>query len=302
MIRVSRPIAGQKKINHKDSFELCYLRHKYIRRSRYNPTPEEMKPFEHIAYHLSMNTYKRYGNLFSSVGFEFEDVFNIAKVHAVSFLGLFAMQRMPDKYADFVKLFESIQDRKPMKRDILDKNQANFTLFLKQRMEDVVRVCRQKVRNIKGLPSDEYYYYYGPNPPPKSLRLLVKNHEKYGFRKLDVSVFKTIKRKAGLIHSMYFDFAGSYYIAIPIGKPFLTLKDLAGANLDPRDNIHNMNPEERLLRVEEGREWDSLQEEFFSKPNDVKINIFKNFIRANRTKRRYAEEVKTARRLLRTLE
>lgn len=302
MIKVSRPRAKRHKISHKDSFELCYLRHKYVRKAKYNPEPEEMKPFRNISYYMARKTFLRYRNLFLSIGFELEDLVSIANVHLVSFLGSFSLERMPDKYKEFVKVFSDIQERNPEKRDILDKNQANFTLFLKQRMEDVVRVCRQKVRNVKGMPSDEFQYYYGPNPPPKNLNLLTKDHERYGFRKLDSAVFKTIKKRAGLVHTTMFDFAGCYYVAVPLGRTFLSIKDLSGADLDPHDSAHNMSPEDIYLKTEERNVWEQKQKDFNDKPDDVKINIVKSFIRANRRKGRFSEEIRTARKLLRELE
>lgn len=299
---VSRPRAAKRKIHSKNEFELCYLRHKYFRRVKYNPTQEDMKPFMGIVTHLAKNTFFRYQNLFHLVGFEVEDLINIANVHLVSFLGLFSLQKMPDKYKEFIKVFKNIQEKAPETEDILDKNQANFTLFLKQRMEDVVRVCRQKARNIKGLPYEECYHYYGPNEPPKNLRDLIKNYEKLGFRKLDSAVFKTIKKKAGLVHTSIFDFAGNYYIAVPIEKISLSLKDFAGADMDPYDSLHNMTPEDIYFTSEDVEVWKQRKEEFNGKPNSAKAIIIRNFIKKNKNKNGFEDEIKTAKRLLKGFE
>lgn len=299
---VSRPRAATRKIHSKNEFELCYLRHKYFRRVKYNPTQQDMKPFMHIVTHLSKNTFFRYQNLFHLVGFELEDVINIASVHLVSFLGLFSLEKMPVKYKEFVKLFKHIQEKSPKDRDILDKNQANFTMFLKQRMEDVVRVCRQKVKNIKGIPYEECRYYYGPKKPPKNLRSLLKNYEKLGFRKLDSAVFKTIKKKAGLVHTSLFDFAGNYYIAVPIENRSLCLKDFSGADMDPRDSLHNMNPEDIYFNMEDAGVWKQRKEEFHSKTDNMKADVIRDFITKNKKNGKFTEEVKTARKLLRGLE
>ena len=40
------------------------------------------------------------------VGLELDDVINIANVHLVSFLGLFSLESMPEKYKEFVKKFK----------------------------------------------------------------------------------------------------------------------------------------------------------------------------------------------------
>ena len=260
-----------------------------------------MEPFKKIASHLAKNTFFTYKNLFSVIGFELEDIVNIANVHTVSFLGLFSLEKMPEKYEDFIKQFKSIQEKEPEKEDILDKNKANFTLFLKQRMEDVVRVCRQKARNIKGLPAEEFFYYFGPKPPPKIRRELLKNYEKFGYRKLDNAIYKSIKKKVGILHSNIFMFNGNYYVAVPIEKNSLNIEDLSGAGFNPHDNMHNMTPEEVYFSSEDSNVWKSRQEEFDSKPIHSKTYIISNFIKKNRNKQQFREEIRVAKRLLREL-
>jgi hypothetical protein len=299
---VRRPRPPSKKIHSKNEFELCYLRHKYFRKVKYNPKPSDMKPFMHIVSYLAKNTYFRYQNLFRIVGFETDDLINIGNVHLVSFLGLFSLGKMKDKYKDFVDVFTRIQEKKPEKKDILDKNQANFTLFLRQRMEDVVRVCRQKARNIKGIPYEECRYYYGSKKPPKRLSDLVKNCEKFGFRKLDAAVFKTIKRRAGLVHTSMFDFAGNYYVAISIERTSLRLEDFSGAGIDPHDSIHNMSPEDIYLKNEDVQFWEQTKEEFRGKPDSKRAIIIRDFIDQNKGNKKFVDEIKTAKRLLRGLE
>jgi hypothetical protein len=299
--RVSRPKADEGKINSRNEFELCYLRHQYFRRVKYNPTEKEMKPFTHISGYLSKNTYNIYKNLFISVGLEFDDVKNIALVHLVSFLGLFAMQKMPEKLKDFSEKFYSIQGRNPNKMDILDKDQANFTLFMKQRMGDLVRVCRQKARNIKGTPVEEFYYYCGPTKPPKVLRELLKNYEKLGFKKLDSAIYKSIKKRVGSIFGMSFVFDGNYYVAVPLDNKPLSLEDFDGADINPRDSIHNMTPEEIYFTLEDEDEWENKKQIFFHKSTTKKVNTLKNFINVNKNKPEYCEEIRAARKLLREL-
>ena len=299
---VSRPRALKGKIHSKNEFELCYLRHKYFRKVKFNPTKKEMEPFLHIAKRLAKNTYFRYQPLFYQVGFELEDVLNIANVQLVSFLGLFSLEKMPEKYKEFVKTFKKIQEKKPEKKDILDKNQANFTLFLKQRMEDVVRICKQKAKNIKGLPYEEFTYYCGSKKPPKNVNEFLKNYEKLGFKKIDYLTFKSIKKRAGLINTVTFDFNGNYYVAIPVEKKNLNIEDFSGADLDPHDSLHNMTPENLYLSTEENKKWDIKIKEFNNKNNKIKINIIKNFINKNKNNCKFCSEIKTAKRMLKGIE
>jgi hypothetical protein len=298
---INRPPA-ETRVSTRDNFEDCYLRHQYFRRVKFNPTFEEMQPYYKIAVTFAQKTFFTYRPLFLMIGLEKEDLINIAHVHIVNFLGLFSLENLPDKYSDFASSFKSNHGRKPKKQDLLDKNQANFTMFLKQRMEDVVRICRQKVKNIKGFNIENYFYYYGTNTPPKRLTDLIKNHDRLGFRKMESSVYKSIRKKAKVFDYEPFMIGNNYYIAVPVGKKTLTVEDLNGAGMNPRDTLHNMDPEEVYATLEENLVWERRQELFDSKTPQAKANIIRHFIRRNKGKRGYREEIKTARKLLKELE
>jgi hypothetical protein len=298
---IYRPKADKKKIHSRNEFELCYLRHQYLRKTDHNPTPLEMKPYLAIASHMAKNTFFTYKNLFQMVGFEVEDLISIANIHLVSFLGLFSLDKMPEKYEDFVNAHYIKHLKNPKEWDIMNKNKANCTLFLKQRMEDVVRICRQKARNIKGLPTEEYFFYYGPKKPPRILRDLIENYEKYGFRKLDTAVYKSIKKKIKNEDSLVFKVNGNYYIAVLVEKKCLSLSDFTGAGLDPYDSIHNMNPERSLSLAEDNAHWEKKQEEFNRKNKFSKTKIIKQFIEKNSDKPEYKEEIKTAKKILKNI-
>src|SRR5271165_4896229 len=109
--RVARPKAAKGKIQTRNEFELCYLRHQYLRKAKYNPTVEQMEPYIKIAINLSKKTFFAYKKLLYLVGLELDDVVNIARVHMVSFLGLYSLERMKEKRIEFNKLFLYVQDR-----------------------------------------------------------------------------------------------------------------------------------------------------------------------------------------------
>lgn len=298
---VYRPEADSRKINSRDDFELCYLRHKYLRKANVNPTAEDMRPYKAIATHMAKNTFFTYRNLFGTVGFDKEDIISIAQIQLVSFLGLFSLERLPDKYKEFVDAHFYAYLKDPDEFALLDKNRANCTLFLKQRMEDLVRVCRQKARNIKGLPTEEYFFYYGPNPPPAVLRDLIDNYERLGFKKLDTAVYKSIRKKVRVEEGPVFSLKGNYYVAVPIEQKTLSISDFSGAGLDPRDTIHHMNPEELFCAVESNNHWEMKHEEFNRKGRFYKTRILKQFIEENKKKPEFKEEVKAARKMLKTI-
>jgi hypothetical protein len=291
----------KKKIHHRDDFELCYLRHQYFKRASKDITAEEMKPYEAIAAHMARNTYYTYKNLFHMIGFDAEDIGLIAKVHLISFLGLFSLDKLPEKYNDFVTLHRDLGKPDPTKEQVMCKDKANCTLFIKQRMEDVVRVCRQKARNIKGLPTEEFFFYCGPKKPPMVLKDLVGVHERYGYRKLDQAVYKSIRKKVPRIDGPVFRFNNMYYVAVPVDQKHLDVTDFIGAGCDPYDSIHNMTPEQIVLDIEDESEFEKYRNRFRSQSKSNRAKIITAFIEKNHSNPYYQDEIRTARRVLKKL-
>lgn len=303
MSEVVRPKADVKRIHSKNEFELCYLRHHYLRRSTANPNADDMRPYNPIIRHLARNTYSVYYNLFRTVGFELEDIVSIGQVHLVSYLGLFAIEKMPKKYDEFIRVIERTRNHIPTEKEFLEKNKANFTLFLKQRMEDLVRVVRQKSRNIKGYPTEEFAIYYGKKKPPKILRNLMEHSQDYGYHKLDLAVFKSIRKRAKVPYdTKAFKFGRKWYVCVPIGRFAVTLDDLSGADLDPYDNAHNHNPEQVYFDSQEERYWKVKKRQFYKQSAADKARQIRSFIAKYEDKPAYSDEIKAARKMLTKLE
>lgn len=298
MQEVIRPKASEHRINSSNNFELVYIRHQYFRRSSYNPSKEEMFPYTHIIKKLTSQTYFFYSNLFQMVGFDKEDLFSIGTIHLVSFLGLFSMEMMPEKYHNYASTFGLTHKDPPNEQDIVNKNRANFTIFLKQRMKELVRICRQKVRNIKGIPFDEFQAFHGSNKPPADLQNLLENYEEYKFNKMDATAFKTIRKKSRSYGKIAFKYKKVWYIAIPLRYKKLALNDLSGAGIDPYDNMHNMNPEQIVTKLEDEMTLNRKIEEFRSNSNSEKEKILKQFIEKNQHNNLFFEEVATAKKTL----
>jgi hypothetical protein len=297
-LEVSRPKASKNKISTKNEFELAYLRHQYFRRVKYNPTVEEMQPYMKIVEHLTKNTFFTYFNLFKAVGMYHDDVMNIGRVHLVSFLGLYALEQMDVKKKEFQEKFLRYNYKEAEEKDFDQKNKANFTMFLKQRMEDLVRVCRQKVRNIKGQPSEEYVVFCGDEKPPKYPKKLLRGHEEFGYKKLDFSIFKSIRKKADVNHdATIFEFGGKWFVAIALEQRNLELEDIVSSGSNPYDNVHNMQPDELYQEKESERLY-----KLFNKRSGYRKSVtLRNFIAKNKNKRQYREEIATAKKLLRSL-
>jgi hypothetical protein len=302
-MKIHRPLAEKRKISYRNDFELCYLRHTYIRRVDYNPTELDMAPYMKIVTHQAKNTYYTYKNLFALIGFNVEDIVNVGRVHLVGFIGLSSLEKVPEKFEEFEEIFFARNDRDPKETDIQDKNKANFTVQLKQRMETLVDVCRRKARNIKGFPTEEFYVFYGPKRPPKNIRKLLENHEKYGFRKLDMASFKTIKKRCKIKNNdKPFQFAGYWHVAVPLEKRTLSFADFTGAGMDPYDSIHNKDPEKLLFEKLDQEEFEEKKAIFEAHTDKRKETILRSFIHKNKRNPLFKEEVVLARKYLKTLE
>jgi len=305
-----------KKIHSKDEFELCYLRHQYLRRVTSEVTATDMAPYIKIVSHQAKKTFYAYRNLFKLVGFECDDVINIAKAHLISFLGLYKLDKVPKKYQEFLLAHTKKYLKEAGPADVDNKDRANLTMFMKQRMEDVVRVCRQKARNIKGMPVEEYYAFYGPKKPPRNAYKLLKDHERYGFRKLDTASFKSIKKRSKRALNLIknkgnrrkpnhnadkpesFLFAGYWYVAVPLEKRSLELEDLTGAGIDPHDNIHNRNPEELLLDKFNEEEFEHKKAEFKASSPKRQEDRVRHFINKHKGNPMFREEIMLAKKFL----
>lgn len=301
---VTRPQAEDRKIHSKNEFELCYMRHQYFRKVNYNPTKEEMIPYKRIVEYIAGNTFHVYRNLFSTVGMEQDDVVSIAHIHLVNFLGLFELNRdrHNQKFDEFILKFQRKNEGQlPTDFDILSKNRADYTLFMKQRMADLVRICQQKAKNIKGMRVDQQIPFYGPNPPPEELYKLLEDNDAYGFRKLDNVAFKAAKKRVKAKQGEVFRFAGNWYVAVPIAHRNLTVLDLAGAGLDPYESIHNKNPEQLLLERQQEIRFDKRKKMFKNWSKTEKGKTIKEFIEKNAQNPIYREEIDIAKRMLRKL-
>lgn len=257
-----------------------------------------MAPYAGIISMLSKNTFFVYANLFRAVGMGYEDIQNIGRVHLVSFLCLYSMESSKEKKDQYIERIVQSEYRMPEEKDFDQKNKANFTFFLKQRMEDLVRVCRQKVRNINGYPYEEYVVFCGKENLPKNIYRLMKNYEELGYKKIDFSIFKSIRKKSNVSKdSNVFKFEDMWYVALATDQKKIAQEDIEVSDFSPHDNSHNLRPDEFYIE----KESNLLYGVFENKSSFKKIKILRKFIAKNRTNRQYKEEILTARKLLRNL-
>lgn len=299
-VKVSRPEGSKKKINSKEEFELCYLRHKYIRRTKRNPVLKEVEPYKKIIKHQSYNTYTVYSRLFGSVGLDVNDIRSIGDCHLVSFLGSFALERNKAKLEAFKKNFYYKNKRYATKKDVLDKNKADFTSFLKQRFTELVRISRQKAANVRGVPMEEFKVFVGTKKPPLVHSDLLLSHEEYGYKRLDVMLYKTAKKRAGVNGNKSFKDGNKYYIVVEVDSRDLTEEDIEGSDMSIRNNLHSQSPESIAVLVEDAVIWEGKKEQFNAYAPEKRLELIENFITNHKENPEMEEELKAARAMLRS--
>lgn len=172
-------------------------------------------------------------------------------------------------------------------------------------MEDVVRVCHQKARNIKGMQTDDYLVFYGAQTPPEDLTDFQHNYAKYGYKKLDVSLFKSKKRKfkdalknqSGPV----FKLDGLNYVCVAVNHRNLELLDLVGADWNPYESIHNMTPEEVMVYLDDQKDYEIKKNRFLAMSKEYRNKKLSDFISLHQNDPMYNEEVQAAKKMLKEL-
>lgn len=282
-----------------NDFESCYLRHSYLKRVTIRPSKEQMQPYEGLIRKFSNKMHRHNKRLMESIGFLEEDLQNISRVHLVTFLGLFTLERNEDAYDRYIDVFLDYHKRMPTENDLLDYNKAVFTKFLKQRAKDMVRICTQKVRNIKGNLLEKFTVFKGKNKPPEDLRPLFISPKSFGYRTILANTFheRRVKlEKNGQKPPIYF-LDGFYYIYVPAQNKTLTAEDLSCSVLGTHDNIYGMTADLILEKAA----LDKKIHYFENLANKNKINILRNFISKHQGKSDYAVEISAARKMIKNV-
>lgn len=282
------------KANVKEEFELCYLRHLYVKKSKYNPSEEEMAPYTDIIKAQAQRIRRENWFILKEMGFELSDLTSIGQTHLISFLNLFSIEQNEEKFERFKDNHEIQYNKKPGDEDILDKNKADFTCFLKQRYQELIRLCRKKYKNVYGADIDSSFYK--GKVLPERLSMLEEDSLALGFSKLDPVSFAAIRNKAKTTEQV-FEFEGFFYVEIKNKKLKLNSEDFVMNDLDPRELSHHRNPEEILLDVEaEDQAKRLLRRKRAITPHNKEL--LKNFIDSNKNSANMVKEVKLAKRLL----
>ncbi len=180
------------RINHKDEFELSYLRWRYLMRAK-NPKAEVIKKYEKAAYFCARKSYDLNYAIYKSSGMELEDVNNIALVYLVSYLGSMSIEYTPAEKKKFVKHFKEVHGKKPTIEEIRRKDLSKMICFVQQRFIDLIRVCRQKNKNVTGEKTLKGVFVLEGVERDVSDWAILDSPATFGFRKLTTEETRELK-------------------------------------------------------------------------------------------------------------
>lgn len=239
------------KIDCQDYFELVYIRHRYFRNST-NPKPERLAEFEEMICNISYKFFSKNYQLFNEVGFEIEDIRNIARIHTISFISMGGLIENPDKMKDFTKRHKKKygKNSEPGKMDIFRKECYDLARFLNQRLQDFVRNCKSKNKNIRGTSNEQIYFIGSAKRNPSDIEL-AKYPEVYGYEKISKKRYKELQQKNNAKDKMKFMHNNNQIVrAVYLTGEHLSVSDIKDIGLDPRDNLYYGNPENNLIKLE----------------------------------------------------
>ncbi len=224
-------LADNKRTTCWDNFEDVCMRHMTFRKSPNQPE-SVMKPFYPIIKRMAKRYHYIFEIVFSTIGYDYEDLEAYGRIYLINFLGY--------------------KTRTTKETD--DERKKLFTVYLKQRLGELAEICNRKNKSILG--SEDKIGLFKPiegqqidHDIPDGY--IFDNPEMFGFRRVSKQEFlKEVKALGGGKKARQKVMQGIRNISI--GPKELRKCDIENTDLDFRDNIHSMNPENYLIKEQEG--------------------------------------------------
>jgi hypothetical protein len=296
---VASTLDVNKKVRFEDEFELVVMRWRYLMKSP-NPNTPRMEQFEAVLGSTTRKIWRRFKYAYGITGYDMDDVKLLGRVHLVSYLGLFGLLEHPDKLAKFVKGFKKKHGKEPTEQDILRKDRANCSSFLYQRLEEVAKICAQKNRNIRGTDGLRVAFV-GDTHCTAPNEAVLDNPERYGLKKLTKKATDEMYEGRTQDLDNGFVSGGRYVRVVEMPPKALGESDATELFHNPHNSLYLMNPHEAMEYFHENVQDDALRDRFESMEADDKRSTLARFIKRNADNPKFAEEVKTAREMLRGL-
>lgn len=303
MDNIKRPLPeGYEDVKYKTHFELRYLRWDYLVKAE-NPSDKELVVRDKYIKACAKRAYAKYKYEFHFMGMRLEDVENIARVHAVSYLGLYSSGKnkiIKDRHREKIKLMEG---NKASASDLSAKDNLSMMSFINQRLGECAYVFRQKSEGEAGFNYYSVYVQYKGDEWPSDEEL-VFNPKKFGWKKLAWAKFVKIRD--------FFNYAAPGFAIEIEGKiyrvasPKSKLSDISfePPPLDSKDpESHMMEKEEAQEEFLNGTKVDTYHLTLLFKERPLKkqeriLRLLISWLKRRNLDGKFSEEIKKTARLL----
>ena len=296
--QVSKNIDTSKSIDYKDDFELVAIRWKYFLKSP-NPTTDRLKQLKPMVNKISKENWNKFKNVYSIVGYDLDDITNIALCHAVNFLGNFSIEENNEvKREQFINVYKNRngEDTYPTDKDFKLKNLYNLSKFLVQRMEEVAKVCYQKNRSIRGT-GETFKIFSSKNPVEVEDRTLIEHKGSYGYKEITKKKYKELKKKNNIKNDENFYDGKTYIRVVSLAAKNIGTEDFLDSYI--RNNSSYYKAPDELIQMNEEKSFlTEYREKFESFTKNEKKKLIKDFIDNNKNNIYVKEELFAAREFL----
>lgn len=133
----------------KDDFEGACIIDRYFCRAE-NPKKGELEKYLPMIKREAHFGYIKLMKSFKILGFEEGDIYTLALCYATSFLGLYSLQKCPEKMAKFVKRYQEKNKTNslPSEEEIFKKNRSDMESFVKQKIMDLNLVANRQKKHV----------------------------------------------------------------------------------------------------------------------------------------------------------
>lgn len=245
-----RPLPpGHEKVTYRNHLELRYLRWDYLVKTA-NPKEALLKSKVRAIRYAARLAYGKNTYEFKFMGMELEDIESIATVYAVSYLGLYSIEKDKERLKAFQAKFERENGRKPSKEDIAKKDDYSLMHFIRQRLLECATIMRQYCKGEAGF---SYYSVFkrivGDQSPSDDD--LIENPMRYGWKRVQWAEFKQVKDRFPIVAPGYRLTLDGVDYRIATHTTSMHHSDLTIGDLVDKTTLHTETAEDLMIDMQE---------------------------------------------------
>lgn len=291
----------KKRMTFQDDFEMLILRHEYISKVK-NPDPAWVTAWEPIVKTTAMLMYNKLRPNFAKVGYGLDDVVSITNCYMIGYMGLYSLERNEKARNKIIDSYKARLKREPTEAELVRKERTNLISFLRQRLQHASVLCSRKARSITVGKDKRAIYAFTADSVPASNELIYEKGVKLGYRKVTKDEMKRIKLDARVKRTKELrDEFGFPIVQVELLNDGITEYDYRGLFVSGQNDFFHKNPEEAIILEEGNKDMSLIMKEFGDLDVSEKKNTLKKFITVYKGNKKYKEEIKTARTMLKTL-